>query len=84
MESHTEGQSTISLLPEAVSEFLLHLITRFCILIGLVAVMFYSFLAVISFWVSEATRFLFFIQFVLDQGHSDGVRLKQFTGDFQY
>lgn len=39
----------ISLLPEAVSEFLLHLSTRFCIIIGLVAVMFYSFLAVISF-----------------------------------
>lgn len=46
----------------------------FSIVIGLVAVIFSSFSAVISFWVSEGL--CFFIQFVLLQGHSDGVRCK--------
>lgn len=40
------------------------------------AVIFYSFSAIISFWVSEATRFVVFLQFVLVQGLSDEVRCK--------
>lgn len=52
----------------------------FSMVIGLVVVIFYSFSAVISFWVSEATRCMFFIQFVLFQGHSDGVRCRTVHG----